>query len=174
MRIYLIGMPGSGKTTLGKSLATKLHCNFTDLDERIVSREGIPISEIFNSKGEEYFRKAERSVLEDTALENNLIVATGGGAPCFFNNMELINQMGVSVWLQIPLEQLAKRVAPGKDNKQIRPLFANKNNAEILHTLETMWQKRYSFYQQAHITLLPNETRTEKAWAIIENYLHFK
>ena len=170
MRIYLVGMPGSGKTTLGKSLATKLNYTFVDLDERIVHTEGMPISDIFTLKGEEYFRKLESSLLKATSAEDNIVVATGGGAPCFYDNMEQINQMGISLLLQIPLAQLAKRVDPGKNKTQIRPLFAGKNEAQIVDTLEAMWQKRSPFYQQAHIHLSARETKAAVAWQRIEEY----
>lgn len=171
MRIYLVGMPGSGKTTLGKSLASKLNYTFVDLDERIVHTEGMPISEIFSLQGEDYFRKLESSLLQATSNEDNIVVATGGGAPCFFNNMEQINHMGISLLLQVPLEQLVQRVYPAKNQTQIRPLFNGKNPAEIMEALQTMWQKRASFYQKAHIILNHKETKPDKAWQRIEEYL---
>jgi shikimate kinase len=163
-------MPGSGKTTLGKSLAAKLHYTFVDLDERIVQTEGMPISDIFSQKGETYFRELESSLLRATGNEDNIVVATGGGAPCFFSNMEQINRMGISLLLQIPLAELVKRVSPGKNKTQLRPLFAGKNQAQILETLEAMWQKRAPFYQKAHILLAARETKADKAWQRIEEY----
>jgi shikimate kinase len=174
MRIYLVGMPGSGKTTLGKSLASKLKYTFVDLDERIVHTESMPISDIFSQKGEEYFRKLERSLLLATGKEDNIIIATGGGAPCFYNNMEEINRMGISLFLQIPLEQLVQRVYPGKNQTQIRPLFAEKNESEIMQTLQAMWQKRSPFYQKAHILLTSKETKADKAWHKVQDYINGK
>ncbi len=174
MRIYLVGMPGSGKTTLGKSLASKRNYTFVDLDERIVHTEGMPISDIFSQKGEEYFRKLESSLLQATVAEDNIVVATGGGAPCFYDNMEQINRMGISLLLQIPIEQLASRVAPAKNQVQIRPLFAGKNQAEIIETLQGMWQKRAPFYQQAHILLSPKDIKADKVWQLIENFMQQK
>jgi shikimate kinase len=163
-------MPGSGKTTLGKSLAAKLGYTFVDLDERIVLSEGVPISDVFSLKGEAYFRKLESSLLQATENEDNIVVATGGGAPCFFDNMEHINRMGISLLLHIPLTQLVKRVYPGKNTIQTRPLFAGKDEQEILETLQTMWQKRAPFYQKAHILLSARETKADKAWQRIEEY----
>jgi shikimate kinase len=170
MRIYLIGMPGSGKTTLGKSLAAKLHYTFIDLDEHIVQTEGMPISNIFTLKGEEYFRRLESSLLKATGSQDNIVVATGGGAPCFHNNMEQINQMGISLLLHIPLSQLVKRVYPGKNKAQVRPLFAGKNEEQIMETLQAMWQKRAPFYQQAHIHFSDRETKADIVWDKIQRY----
>jgi shikimate kinase len=167
-------MPGSGKTTLGKSLAARLHYAFVDLDERIVETEGMPISDIFRLKGEEYFRKLESSLLQATGAEENIVVATGGGAPCFYDNMEQINRMGISLLLQIPQAQLARRVYSGNSNTQIRPLFAGKNEEQILETLQAMWQKRSPFYQKAHIHLSAREAKTDKALLRIQEYRQAK
>jgi shikimate kinase len=161
MRIYLIGMPGSGKSTLGKSLATLLHLTFIDLDDRIISMEGMPISEVFSQKGETYFRQIERAALLQTCNENDIVVATGGGTPCFFDNIELINQYGISIFLNIPLELLARRISPEKSKKQMRPLFAGKSPQELIETLSAMWEKRISFYQKACIHIAPEEAKAE-------------
>ena len=87
MRIYLIGLPGSGKTTLGKQVAKALNLTFIDMDEKIEQTEGKSISEIFSKEGEAYFRDIERAMLHQVAQEENCIISTGGGAPCFFDNM---------------------------------------------------------------------------------------
>lgn len=161
MKVYLIGMPGSGKSTLGKSLARLLGYTFVDLDERIVRREGMSIPEIFELKGESYFRQAEKLALQTTFEEQNILVATGGGTPCFFDNMEQINLHGTSLFLNIPLKHIAARVGPGKNQKTIRPLFAGKNKTQVLESLQNMWEKRLPFYQKAHIHLSSRQTNPE-------------
>jgi shikimate kinase len=88
--------------------------------------------------------------------------------------MAQINRMGISLLLQIPLEQLARRVYPARNQAQVRPLFAGKNQAEIFDTLQAMWQKRAPFYQQAHILLSPRETKADKAWQQIEKFVQQK
>jgi shikimate kinase len=93
MKIYLIGFMGSGKTTLGRKMAQKLNCGFADLDERLSAHTGKSISELFASLGEAGFRKLEQEVLHKTAIDEDLVVSTGGGTPCFFDNMDWMNDV---------------------------------------------------------------------------------
>jgi shikimate kinase len=93
MKLFLIGLPGSGKSTLAKELSKKLKYPFTDTDELICKKEGSSIEEIFINKGENNFRKIESDILKELVRTNgNAIISTGGGTPCFFDNMEIINQ----------------------------------------------------------------------------------
>lgn len=162
-------MPGSGKSTLGKAMAKMLNYTFIDLDDRIVQAEGMPIKDIFAQKGEAYFRELESKVLKDTVSEDHIVVATGGGTPCFFNNMEVMNQMGVSIFLNIPLEKLIHRLSSNKAQLQVRPLFAGKNKGEIMQTLQEMWQKRSPFYMKASLTIPYKEAKPEMILQYIEN-----
>ena len=162
MRIYLIGMPGSGKSTLGKAMARLMHYTFVDLDDRIIRQESMSIPEIFEQKGETYFRQAEQQALQSTFQEQNILVATGGGAPCFFDNMEQINAHGSSIFLNIPLPQIARRLLPGKNKETIRPLFAGKTEAQIKESLQQMWERRYPYYQKAHLHITSPQTKPEK------------
>jgi shikimate kinase len=155
-------MPGSGKSTLGKSMARLMEYTFVDLDERIVSQEGMSIPQIFEQRGENYFRQAEQQALHATFAEQNILVATGGGTPCFFDNIEQINAHGISIFLNISLDQIAGRLMPGKKKKTIRPLFAGKNEDQIKESLQQMWDKRYPFYQKAHIYITSPHTKPEK------------
>lgn len=167
MRIYLVGMPGSGKSTLGRSLARLMKHTFIDLDDRIIGQEGMSIPEIFAQKGETYFRQAEQRALQATFTEQNILVATGGGAPCFFDNMEQINAQGISIFLNIPLQQIASRVSPGKNKVTIRPLFAGKTPEQIKESLEQMWEKRLPFYQKAHFQINSPQTRPEEVMEML-------
>jgi shikimate kinase len=162
MRIYLVGMPGSGKSTLGKALAHLMQYTFVDLDERIIRQEGMSIPEIFEQKGETYFRQAEQQALQATFKEQSILVATGGGAPCFFDNMDQINVYGTSILLNIPLSQIVARLIPDKNKKNIRPLFAGKNKEQIQESLQQMWEKRFPFYQKAHLRITSSKTKPEK------------
>ncbi|MFM8739263.1 MAG: shikimate kinase, partial [Cytophagales bacterium] len=99
MKIFLIGLPGSGKTTLGKQLAERLNIRFVDLDTEIEKSEGESIALIFKRFGEDHFRKAESTQLQKWAnLNEDFVMATGGGAPCFFDNMEVMNQSGTTIF----------------------------------------------------------------------------
>ena len=110
--IYVIGMPGSGKSTIGKALAAELDRHFTDLDQTIEGEEQQTIPAIFKNQGEQTFRQLETKYLKQVSSQEDLqVIATGGGTPCFHNNMEFINKSGVSVYLDIPTLDLAKRIS---------------------------------------------------------------
>lgn len=151
-KIVLVGMPGSGKSTLGKELSNRLNCPFLDLDDLIEEKEGKRIADIFPEKGEGYFRNLETSVLKE-ALENQeaFILATGGGAPCYNDNMELINSLGVSVYLDVPLNRILERLS--QTQIDIRPLFSGLDTSEIILKLKNMYVERYKFYEKAKIKL---------------------
>ncbi len=90
MRIFLIGMPGAGKSTLGQQTAIALNLDFHDLDVLIVEKTGMEITEIFRERGEEYFRKIEAKILKEVVQDqDDFVMATGGGTPCFYQNIEL-------------------------------------------------------------------------------------
>lgn len=146
--IFLIGFMGSGKSTIGKNLAKELNKKFIDLDDYIVKEEGKSISKIFEKVGEEGFRKIENSAIKSIIKTNNQIIATGGGAPCFYDNMEIMNKNGKTVFLKLPAEELAKRLA---NEKAHRPLIANLTNEELLQFIETKLNERDKYYEKAKI-----------------------
>lgn len=113
--IFLIGYMGSGKTTLGRGVESRAHVSFIDLDDYIEEREGMTVSEIFKARGETGFRKAERECLAELAAKDNLLVACGGGTPCFFDNMEVMNSSGTTVWLDASVDKPACAVGRGKE-----------------------------------------------------------
>lgn len=150
MKIFLVGMPGSGKTTLGKQLAARLMVDFVDLDAEIEKAEGKRIPEIFKEQGEEHFRVLEARLLREWAGANKpFIMATGGGAPCFFDGMEAINQSGISIFLDVPVTRLLQRV---KKNKE-RPLLLDENDQHLTEKLETMRNSRLACYRKSLITV---------------------
>ncbi|OJV12801.1 MAG: shikimate kinase [Dyadobacter sp. 50-39] len=147
--IILVGMMSSGKTTLGKKLARALNYRFIDLDKLIEKDQGMEISAIFAQKGEDYFREVETRILKDTATQQGIVLASGGGTPCFFDNMKVIKEMGVSIFLDVPAEDLARRIENhGKDD---RPILSGATS--LVDTLRSRITDRIPYYSQADFTL---------------------
>lgn len=130
MRVYLVGFMATGKTTIGERLAPLLRASFRDLDAEIERSEGRSVEEIFHLQGEETFRGLERSVLRESAMETELVMATGGGTFCDPENRQWIGEHGVSVWLDLPFAEIGRRLeAPGAAS---RPLFTDRVAAKSL------------------------------------------
>ena len=141
MKIFLIGFMDSGKSTIGKSLAKAIHFSFTDLDSYIEKRTLKSIKQIFTEKGEKYFRSLERDFLQEVILKENTVIATGGGTPCFYNNMQIILENGASVYLKMQTKELAERLCKEKNKRPlIDKLSCNKLNdfisSELAHREE--------------------------------------
>lgn len=147
MKIFLLGLPGSGKTTIGRELARGLSTRFVDLDLEIEKREGRPIPEIFREMKEDYFRKVESAELKLWCDANaSFVMATGGGAPCFFDNMDAINRAGKSIFLDVPASEIARRMARTKVEN--RPTIAAGKDSLKDH-IEFMRSNRISYYSRA-------------------------
>jgi shikimate kinase len=149
MKVFLIGMPGSGKSTLGKLVAEALQMTFVDLDQEIEKHEGKSIPKIFMDDGEDHFRKIESTLLSRWAgNDRNFIMATGGGAPCMHKGIEVINRSGLSIFLDVPVNELLKRL----QSKNDRPLLSTdvREKEKILFSLR---EARISCYKQAKISL---------------------
>lgn len=152
--VFLIGMPGAGKTTIGRLLAAALQMPFIDLDEYIVAAQGQPIAALFAEKGEAYFRRVESEALHQVAAQaagQGAVVATGGGAPCFLDNMSFMNEAGTTVFLYMPAEVVVERLMITHGRQQ-RPLVAGKSAGQIKQFVTETYQTRLQFYQKAHIT----------------------
>ncbi|MEX1240677.1 MAG: shikimate kinase [Cyclobacteriaceae bacterium] len=150
MKIFLIGMPGSGKTTFGRELASRLMVEFVDLDAEIEKAEQKSISEIFRENGEEYFRLLEARLLREWAARAlPFVMATGGGAPCFHRGMETINEYGISIFLDFAVPVLMERVR----RNQERPLLLTSDEKELAEKLERMRTQRLDCYRKAKIVL---------------------
>jgi len=159
-KIVLVGMPGSGKTTLGREIAKRLGFRFYDLDHLIEAKAGVRISTIFSEKGEGFFRQMESEVLRSCLeKEESFVLSTGGGAPCFNANMKLINQYALSVYLEVPLGQLLSRLTGGQVQK--RPLFYGLETGEIVLKLKSMHELRHSYYEMAKIKLSGEDISAE-------------
>ena len=149
-RIILIGYMGAGKTTIGKALSKELGITFYDLDWYIESRMRKTVSEIFAERGEEGFRQIEYNMLHEVAEFEDVIISCGGGTPCFFDNMDYLNQQGQVVYLKAEPEVLYKHLQMGRVE---RPLLKGKSKEELLMFIKEQLEKREPFYTKAHYTL---------------------
>ena len=150
---------GSGKTTIGKKLAKKLAYQFVDLDDLIENKIGMSIAEYFELHGESNFRILEQQSLRDTFNYNNTVISTGGGAPCFFSNMEEINQNGISFYLKTDVDLLISRLKGGMDH---RPLIKNKTSDELKIFLTQMTERREIFYLKAKFIVPGKDLTVDK------------
>ncbi|HUX94541.1 MAG TPA: shikimate kinase [Bacteroidales bacterium] len=146
--LYIIGFMGSGKTTAGKKLASSLGWSFIDLDRKIEKHTGKTIPEIFDDHGEDHFRKIEAEVLRTLSPLSDTVVATGGGAPCYDDNMEFMKSSGLTVYLKLTPNQLVSRLIRSSDE---RPLIKNLTGDKLLHFIESKMPERTKWYEKSHI-----------------------
>lgn len=144
--VFLIGFMGCGKSTLGRALSERSALGFIDLDSLIEERCGMSVSRIFALHGEARFRAIERQALADVAATENVVVACGGGTPCFFDNMSLMTRSGLTVWLEASHLTLMRRLRAAAAE---RPLIAGKNDAELSEFIAGSLRKRAPHYSQA-------------------------
>jgi shikimate kinase len=153
MRIFLLGFMGSGKTTLGKQLSGLMGLPFIDLDERIESAAGATIGDIFKRKGEDFFRKIEAVRLREIiAAEENMILACGGGTPCYHDNITFINASGISIWLNTPKEIMSERLIKESGH---RPLINGLSSTQLEEFIEDRLEQRLAYYSQAKFIFNP-------------------
>lgn len=151
-RIYLIGMMGVGKTTKGKKIAQLLGYLFIDLDREIEKHLNKNITQIFEEDGEEFFRKTESEVLQ-SIKNNRVVIATGGGTPCYFNNMQFIKNNGISIYLKAKPGLIFQRIYQKPDK---RPLLKGMNESEIKAFIDKKIAERESYYLKSdHIFEIP-------------------
>lgn len=162
MKVFLIGYMASGKSTLGKALAKALALPFIDLDVEIERTEGTSISEIIDSKGELHFRKIESGVLNELLEQNDTgVFALGGGTPVFYNHMELLNAEGETIFLDVPVGELARRL----EGDIKRPLIQNKEDvAEFV--AKHMFERR-AYYSQAKHRIAGPSISVEELKAVL-------
>ncbi|MDR1678194.1 MAG: shikimate kinase [Prevotellaceae bacterium] len=167
-RVFLVGYMGSGKSTVGKLLAERLGWLFIDLDCFIENRYQKTVSQIFDEEGEMVFRKMERQMLFEISKLENAVISTGGGAPCFSDNMQEINRRGTSIYLQLTAENLAARLQAACID---RPLVRNKTKEELPVFIQEMLLKREPFYTKASFTVDNNESNPQAVVDTILNLL---
>jgi shikimate kinase len=146
--IFLIGFMGCGKTTLGRKLASRLGYDFIDLDHAFEKQEGMTIAEYFSSFGEGSFREKESTLLKQTIYPKRAVISTGGGLPCFFDNMEWMNAHGKTIYIKLSPKTLADRL---EHEKHKRPVLNGRNETELIDFIEEKLSERDKFYSRAKI-----------------------
>ncbi|MBO9565409.1 MAG: shikimate kinase [Niastella sp.] len=152
MRIILIGFMGSGKTHWGTQVAHRLQLPFFDLDEEVVKAEnGTSVTDIFATKGEEYFRQKEKDIMEQLVDANeSMVLSCGGGTPCFFNNIEYMKKVGIVVWLNTHVDVILQRLLKEKAK---RPLIKDIDDEGLRTFIIRKLNERRMYYEQADVIL---------------------
>lgn len=167
MKIFLIGLPGSGKSTLGKHVASSLSLPFVDLDTIIEKVEKRTVAEIFKESGEDYFRKIESELLiKWIQSDTDYIMATGGGTPCFYTNMQEMNKAGATIFLDVSPMEIAHRIHSSRN--QNRPLFDKMNFDVMKDQIETLRTRRISFYKMAKKIISDKNISSSQVLALIK------
>lgn len=165
--IFLVGFMGSGKTTWGKKIANALGLPFVDLDHEIVNDIGMTIPEYFKTYGEESFRQLESEYLKKQ-IGRLAVISTGGGTPCYYDNMKWINENGLSLYLYHTNKSLWSRLSQSDVNK--RPVLKGLSGDQLFDFIDSKLQERAPFYEQAHIKFEQIHTPLEQIIALIQNH----
>ena len=165
-RVYLIGFMGSGKSTLGRWLAEAMDWSFIDLDHFIENKYHKTIPQIFEDYGEDGFRDMEAKCLQEVSEFEKVIVGSGGGTPCFFNNMEVMNSTGLSIYLKLTPQVIYDRL---QTSQAKRPLIAGKSGDELLDFIAVKLAERESFYKQAILSADAEKWQVEDFVSAIKN-----
>lgn len=159
MKLFLTGYMGTGKTTVGRLLAKKFNWSFIDVDNFIENRYHKTVNAIFEEKGEAAFREIERHVLQEISSFEKVVVSTGGGLPCFFDNMDLMNRTGITIYLKSNVNDLVDRL---NTEKHTRPLIRGKSPQELKDFVDANLKKREPFYKKSRFTFDVKKCATRK------------
>ena len=149
-RVILIGFMGCGKSTLGKKVAKQLNIPFIDSDIEIERLHSLSVGEIFGKFGESGFREMEAKFIKNLGDKDDFVLATGGGMPCFSSNMELLNELGVTYYLDRSAKELANRL---RNSNIQRPLLVEFNDDELIDFIEIKLKERNELYKQSQVIL---------------------
>ena len=166
MRIYLIGYIYSGKTTVGRKLADALGYDFLDLDQAIEARYHTTLPLFFKRYGEPMFRQVEMQMLHATDQMDNVVISTGGGTPCFGDNMQWINANGISIYLRLTEESICKRM---ESSRKCRPTVMALPPDQRQKFIHDQLQQRIPIYTQAQHTIVSDEMNTKDIVSSIVN-----
>jgi len=148
MLVFLVGFMGCGKSYIGRKIAPAMEFAYVDMDKAIEEQEQQTVKQIFETKGEAYFRKLEHNFLLEINKDDNIIISTGGGVPCFHNNMEIMNQKGITIYLNRDKELVLSRLKKGIEK---RPLLQGLTDDELANFYDSKLAERKQFYEQAKI-----------------------
>lgn len=173
IRIILIGYMGAGKTTVGKALAQELNLTFYDLDWYIEERYRRTVPQLFAERGEAGFREIEKRVLHEVAEFEDVVISSGGGTPCFFDNMDYMNGQARTVYLKASSDVLFQHLKMGKTE---RPLLKNKTDEELKQYIQDSLAAREPFYSKAQymldVTLLENYEKIKDSVRLLRELLN--
>ncbi len=159
MRVFLVGYMLCGKSTVGKKLAKALNYEFVDTDRWIENKYRLSVEGIFEKYGQSVFRMFERQCLESLSETDNVVIATGGGLPCFGDNMDLINSLGFSIYLKMPVGGVIARY---RASHRPRPLLKGKTEEELQQFICTTLQERELYYRKADIIVAATDVKVEE------------
>jgi shikimate kinase len=165
--VFLVGYMGSGKSTAGRKLANRLKYDFIDVDAAIEEMTGKSVSRIFSEDGEDQFRQLEHSIIVSLCSRKNVVVATGGGAPCFFKNADLMNVAGVTVYLKMSPGALAKRII---NSKSERPLLKYVLNEDLPAYITRHLMTRELYYNKAKLTIQGENLKIDDLYHLVIKY----
>jgi shikimate kinase len=168
MKIFLAGFPGCGKTFVGRQAAGLMKYAFQDTDEIIAGEQGLTIPEIFSQKGEDFFREKETAVLKSLEKKRNVIIATGGGLPCFHDNMQWMNEHGITVYMEASAAFLFHRLVK---EKKSRPLISKLTDIELMIYITETLAARRDFYSKAAVTVNAETITPAKLVAALRKHI---
>lgn len=165
MLVFLIGFMGCGKSYVGRNLAPLMGFEYLDIDKHIEEMEGLTVKEIFEQKGEAYFRQKEKEIIHALDSSENRIVSTGGGAPCFFDNMDVMNEKGLTIYLNRTKKLVIYRLLKGQHK---RPLLTGLSAEELEKFYDERLESRKPYYEKAKI--FAGDAGVEEIKEMIDNF----
>ncbi len=164
MRIYLVGFMGCGKSSLGRRLAKKLEYPFLDLDAEVEKQSGRTIPGLFAEKGEEYFRKLEQEVLHKTTDLSRAVIATGGGTPYYFDNMDFMNGQGVTVYLKMSPVSLSHRL---ENSRRTRPVIEGHKGKDLYQLVRKKLDEREPVYMRSQCIIKGESAKPDQIISLV-------